>query len=150
MQNTIRVLANHWFTILPVWIFIICGNLTVLYFQKVERHLNNLIVNSRKISNLVDTNLVALEILKSLQWIKQLNLSINYLHKRFSTMLIAFCFVSAITILASSFYIIHYSRKKCIVVLFWDTSNFILFFICLSLMSYNSDRMQHAVKGFKI
>ena len=145
IQNLFRVFGNQWFTVLPVWIFVICGHLIVLYFQKIEDRLNHLILNSRKIPTAIDTNFVSLEILKSLQWIKQLNHVTEIIHKRFSAMLMAILFISAITLLATSFYLI-YSRKKFLVLIFSDATNMIDSFICICLMSYSSDRMQQAVK----
>ena len=139
-------MGNQWFTVLPVWIFVICGHLIVLYFNKIEDHLNNLIVNSTKISKVVDSsNLIALEVLKSLRWIKQLNFATKVLHQRLSIMLIAVWITSTMTLLAASYYLIFYSSKDFIVLICFDATNMIDSFICLCLISYSSDRMQHAV-----
>ena len=137
IQNFFRVLGNQWFTVLPVWIFVICGQLIVLYIKQIEDHLNNLMTE--------DPNFVAQEVLKSLGWIKQLNFATEIVHQRLRTMFMAVWITTTITLLTSSFYLIHLSEKEFIVLILVDVTNMIDSFVCLCLMSYSSDRMQHAV-----
>lgn len=68
------------------------------------------------------------------------------LHKQFSFMLIVICFISAITLLTSSYYFIHFIGKKYVVVSSWDAMEAIDSFIRFCLIGHIADQMQNAVK----
>ena len=144
IQNGIKVFGNQWFTALPTWMFFLCGQLILVYFKSIKNHLNNLV----KKSSGEGGNKVAIhDIFKNLQCIKQLVLAVDYLHRRFSTILLATCFITALTLLSSAYFVINSIRKtshiwgNC-----WEMIDVIDSIIRFWLLGYISDRMRQAVR----
>ena len=61
-------------------------------------------------------------------------------------MLIVICFITAMTLLISSYYVINYGGKKYVLVTCWDATDVIDSIIRLCQMGHISDQMQHAVR----
>ena len=141
VQSLIRILADQWFAVLPVWIFAICGELVVFYFNTIVFHLK-LIALSKSMAQMEGSvRKQTFEILSSL---KQIYYASDLLHHRFSTMLMANCFFSLIVMLTSSYYVIEY-KDKTILIPCWDGLDFLDSFIRFCLVCHASDRMREAV-----
>ena len=140
IQNTIRIFSNSWFTALPIWIFFLCGQLIVLYFDNVKNRLEMVIAN-QKVANESSTN----QIFKYLRCMKQLNLAIELLHRRFGTILTATCFISVMNLFTSAFYAINFVQSAYVPVTIWDTLVVLNSFVRLWLMGHVSDRMRKVV-----
>ena len=132
------IFGNQWFTVLPVWIFAICGELIVFYFNKIAFNLNA-IVQMKSESASKETTF---KILRSL---KQIYYASDLLHHRFSTALITNCLLSFIVMLTSSYNVIEYIRDKYIVVPCWDGMDVLDSFIRFWLVCHTADRIRGAV-----
>ena len=144
IQNGIKVFGNQWFTALPTWIFFLCGQLVLIYFKNIKKRLGYLMMrNSMKIS---DRKIIVRDILKTLRCIKRLNLAIDLLHRRFSTMLLATCFITGITLLSSSYFMIDsIGNPSKLWLVCWELTDVIDSLIRFFLLGYISDRMRKAV-----
>ena len=90
IQNLIRIFANQWFTVLPVWIFAVCGELIVFYFNKIAFNLK-VIALSKNMAQM-EGDSVRKDTFEMLRSMKQIYYASDLLHHRFSTMLITNCF----------------------------------------------------------
>ena len=126
---------------LPVWIFAICGELVVFYFNTIVFHLKLIALSKNMAQMEGSVRKQTFEILSSL---KQIYYASDLLHHRFSTMLMANCFFSLIVMLTSSYYVIEY-KDKTILIPCWDGLDVLDSFIRFCLVCHASDRMREAV-----
>lgn len=147
IQNTIMYF-RIWFTALPIWLFVICGQLLVLYYDRIIFNLKSLLdssmvnnTNTKKIDSLIVVQ-QALEILEPL---KRLSSAIDLLHRRLSNMLLVNCFHSTIFMLSCSYFFIEYSVKKLIMATCWTSFLVIEHFFLFCLVCYAADGLQGAV-----
>ena len=145
IQNLIRIFANQWFTVLPVWIFAIYGELIVFYFNKLASNLKVSALSKNMAQ--MEGKSVSKETVEMLRSMKQIYYASDLLHHRFSTMLIMNCFLSFIVMLTHSFYFIEYIRNKYIVIPCWDGMKVLDSFIRFWLACHTADRMRGAVNN---
>lgn len=148
MQNTIRIFANQWFTVLPVWIYTIFGQLLIVYFTKTASNLKKIIKDNaendpNKTSAIVQQTVVVLRSLKSLY------LATAMLYRSLSFLLLANCFISVIIMFTSSYYAIEFlENRNTILVGSWDAIDVIDSFVRFWLVCHVSDRVRKTVSDF--
>ena len=138
IQNLIRIFGNQWFTVLPVWIFAVCGELIVFYLNKIAFNLKA--IAQMKIASV--SKETTFEILRSM---KQIYYASNLLHHRFSTTLITNCLLSFIVMLTSSYNVIEYISDKYVVIPCWDGMDVLDSFTRFWLVCHTADRIRGAV-----
>ncbi|KZS15329.1 Uncharacterized protein APZ42_019132 [Daphnia magna] len=140
IQNFIRLVANHWFSVVPVLIYCICGQLHVFYLQKMAVRLNLLTIVSRNTRTV--NRIVSLRSFTILGSLKQLYLAADLLHRRFNIMLMVNSCSTVITMFSSSYYSIEFLRQGNMVMLCRDSSDMIASFIRFWLMCHTADRIR--------
>lgn len=143
--------GNEWFSVVPIWIFFICGQLVVLNYENTVLYLKLLKQKDDHIYRYISgkRGSVAQEMLETLFSMKQLNVASHFLQWRFRIMLTAISFLSAVTLLTASYYIIDNSiHRKIKVVALWDAADIIDSILRLWLVCHTSDSMRKAVKKF--
>ena len=93
----------HSFTMIPVWIFIICSQLHIFYTRKLISKLKLLCVMVRN-TGVIPSRAVAQRTFSNLRSLKQLYEAADLLHRHFSTILVVNCCQTFITMLTSSYY----------------------------------------------
>lgn len=146
IQNFIRLAANHWFSVVPVLIYCICGQLHVFYLQKMAVRLNLLTIVSRNTRTV--NRIVSLRSFTILGSLKQLYLAADLLHRRFNIMLMVNSCSTVITMFSSSYYSIEFLRQGNMVMLCRDSSDMIASFIRFWLMCHTADRIRETVSTF--
>lgn len=141
IQNTIRVFANQWFTVIPIWLYAILGQLLIVYFEKIAANLGLLIENNTRNQN----SAIAKQTFVMLRSLKAFPLAIELLHHHFNTMLMANCFLDFIIMLTSSFYLIEYFGDGLSMAACWDVMDVIDSFVRFWLVCHISDKMRKAV-----
>lgn len=141
IQNTIRITANQWFTVLPVWLYAILGELLIVYFTSIARNLQLLHTLMPKFQS----QTVAKQISIVLRPLKPLYLAINLLTCYLNSVLMINCFLSFILMLICSYSaIIHFEdgevRAAC-----WDALDVVDSFVRYWLVCHTADRMGKAV-----
>ena len=143
IQNLIRIFANQWFTVLPVWIFAIFGELIVFYLKKIAFNLKAIALSKNMVQmNSESASTDTFEILRSM---KQIYYASNLLHHRFSTTLITNCLLSFIVMLTSSYNVIEYISDKYVVIPCWDGMDVLDSFTRFLLVCHTVDRIRGAV-----
>ncbi|KAI9557572.1 hypothetical protein GHT06_017400 [Daphnia sinensis] len=141
IQNYIRLVASHWFSVVPVWIYYICGQLHVFYVQKMVVRLNllnELSRNTKTVHRIGSTRPFT-----TLRSLKQLYSAAELLHHRFSTMLMINSCSALINMFSASYYSIESLRQGDMVMLFRDSSDMIAFFVIrFWLMCHTADRIR--------
>ena len=146
IQNLIRIFANQWFTVLPVWIFAIYGELIVFYFNKLASNLKVSALSKNMAQ--MEGDSVRKDTFEMLRSMKQIYYASDLLHHRFSTMLITNCFLSFIVMLISTFYVIEYVVDKIYIgVPWWDGMDVLDSFLRFWLVCHTADRMRGAVNN---
>ncbi len=149
-QNLIRIFGNQWFSVLPVWIFVVCGELVVLYFKRIESNLEQLNLSAQNMGGYFDKPANHQQTFAILLSLKQLYFAADLLHLRFGIMLISNCILCFVTMLTSSYYVIEYMLDKFVVVTCWDGSDVLDSFIRFWLICHTADRMRGAVRVITI
>ncbi|EFX89767.1 hypothetical protein DAPPUDRAFT_310195 [Daphnia pulex] len=144
-QKVIRVFANQCFTMIPVWIFIICSQLHTFYTRKLIAKLKLLCVVVRNTGVISSRTAVAQRTFSNLRSLKQLYLASDLLHRHFSTILMANCFQTFITMLTSSYYVIESFRKGYWVYFCLDGSDVLDAFVRFWLICHTSDRIRETI-----
>lgn len=140
IQNTIRVFGDQWFTVIPIWIFVIFGQLLVVYLKTLTCNLN--VIKAQEVKPFENAAHQALVVLRSLE---QLYSATNFLHRRFRLVLMANCCLIFIVMLTSAYYAIDSFSKSLIVVGFWSISNVLDPFTRFLAMCHISDQIRIAV-----
>ncbi|EFX89765.1 hypothetical protein DAPPUDRAFT_346895 [Daphnia pulex] len=144
LQNSIRILSNHCFTVFPVWIFIICSQLHIFYTRKLiaNSKLLNFVVRNATVP--ISQTDVAQRTFSNLRSLKQLYLAADLLHRQFSTILMVNCFLAFITMLTSSYYVIEFSQLGYVVIVCWEASHVVDSFVRFWLICHTSDRIRES------
>ena len=134
------------FTVIPVWIFIICGQLYLFYAKKLIEKLNFVYLGAKNIQCQVIITQRTFDILQSL---KQLYLAADLLHRHFSTILMVNCFVTFTTMFTATYFVIEFIPSGYAVV-FLDSSDVVDSFIRFWLICHTSDLIRETVITFTI
>jgi hypothetical protein len=81
----------------------------------------------------------------NLRYLKQLFLAADLLHRHFSTVLAINCFLTFVTMLTSSYYIILFYKRGNVVVFCWGCSDVIEAFLRFWLICHTSDQIRETV-----
>lgn len=146
IQSYIKLFANHWFSVVPVWIYYICGQLHVFYVQKMVVRLNLLNELSRNTTTV--HRIVSPRSFTILRSLTQLYSAAELLHHRFSTMLMINSCSTLISMFSASYYLIESFRQGDMIMLCRDSSDMITSFIRFWLMCHTADRIREAVSTF--
>ncbi|KAI9557573.1 hypothetical protein GHT06_017401 [Daphnia sinensis] len=142
IQNHIRLISMHWFSVVPVWIYYICGQLHVFYVQKMVVRLNllnELSRNTKTAQHRMHHCARSFTILRSL---KQLYSAAELLHRRFSTMMMINSCYTLISMFSSSYYSIEFLRQEDRILLCRDSSYLIASFFRFWLMCHTADQIR--------
>ncbi|XP_045031459.1 uncharacterized protein LOC116924617 isoform X2 [Daphnia magna] len=142
IQSYIKLFANHWFSVVPVWIYYICGQLHVFYVQKMVVRLNLLNELSRNTTTV--HRIVSPRSFTILRSLTQLYSAAELLHHRFSTMLMINSCSTLISMFSASYYLIESFRQGDMIMLCRDSSDMITSFIRFWLMCHTADRIREA------
>lgn len=142
IQNSIRIFGSQWVTGLPIWIFAICGQLLVVYFERLESDLKNLTQLKAKY---IRSRCVLQQALVILRLLEKLYHATSLLHRRLRFMLIINCCLSFIVWILSTYYAINFWMEGLILVGFWDFSRVLDSFVRFFAMCYTSDQIRTAV-----
>jgi len=129
---------------MPIWIFIICGQLYIFYTRKLIANLKLLYFVVRK-TRVIPSLTVAQRTFANLRSLKQLYVATDLLHRHFGTMLAVNCFFTFITMITSSYYVIEYLKNGYVVVVCWDASDVLDSFVRFWLICHTSDRIREIV-----
>lgn len=146
IQNYIRLVASHWFSIVPVWIYYICGQLHVFYVQKMVARLN--LLNELSRNTTIVHGIVSPRSFTILRSLTQLYSAAELLHHRFSTMLMINSCSTLISMFSASYYSIESLLQGDMIMLFRDSSDMIASFIRFWLMCHTADRIRETVSTF--
>ncbi|KAK4016644.1 hypothetical protein OUZ56_031606 [Daphnia magna] len=141
-ESYIKLFANHWFSVVPVWIYYICGQLHVFYVQKMVVRLNLLNELSRNTTTV--HRIVSPRSFTILRSLTQLYSAAELLHHRFSTMLMINSCSTLISMFSASYYLIESFRQGDMIMLCRDSSDMITSFIRFWLMCHTADRIREA------
>ncbi len=144
IQNIFRSITHKWFVVLPIWIYVICGELVVFYFHRITCQLKllNMAVRNLRTNQKLFLNMQTFIVLRPL---KELYLATDLLHRRLSRMLLANCCMSFVIMLTSSYYVIEYIREKYFMVACWDGFDVFDSFLRYFLICHTTDRIREAV-----
>lgn len=166
-QKVIRVFSNQWyrklliicltlclsfyfivfyysFTMIPVWIFIICSQLHIFYTRKLIAKLKLLCVMVRN-TGVIPSRAVAQRSFSNLRSLKQLYEAADLLYLHFSTILVVNCCQTFITMLTSSYYFVESFRKSYWVFFCLDGSDVLDAFVRFWLVCHTSDQIRETV-----
>jgi hypothetical protein len=130
--------------VLPVWIFIICGQLCIFYTRELITNLNLFCAMVRN-AGVIPSRTVAQRTFSNLRSLKQLYLAADLLHRHFSTILVVNCFLTFITMLTSSYYVIEFSQRGFVAIVCWEASHVLDSFVRFWLICHTSDRIRESV-----
>lgn len=142
IQNSIRIFGNQWFTALPIWIFTICGQLLVVYFEQLGTHLKEITKQERQTSENQFGPQQTFVILRSLE---QLYSATAFLHRRFQLMLVTNCCLNFVILLTSTYYAIDVIVSGLVIVRFWDAADVLDSFVRFLSICHISDQIRTAV-----
>lgn len=140
-QNMMRMFANQWFTVIPILIFALSGELLVTYFESISANLKLLIAYNAKSQSPPVANKTSV----LLQPLKPLFLAISLLHRHLNAVLMINCFLAFISMLTCSYYSIEHIREGRVIAACWDVTDIVDSFARYWAMCHISDRMREAV-----
>ena len=129
---------------IPVWIFIICGQLYLFYVKKLIEKLNFVYLVAKN-SKVIKCQIITQRTFGILLSLKQLYLAADLLHRHFSTILMVNCFMTFITMLTTTYNVIEFFQRGNMVLFCWDSSDVMDSFIRFCLICHTSDRIREAV-----
>jgi hypothetical protein len=131
--------------VIPVWIFIICGQLYLFYDKKLMDKLNVFHFVAKNTTG-IQSRIITQRTFDILRSLKQLYLAADLLYRHFSTILMLDCFMAFIKMFTSAYYVIEFIQSgNSMVVIFWDASDVIDSFIRFWLICHTSDRIRESV-----
>ena len=133
---------------IPVWIFIICGQLYLFYVKKLIEKLNFVYLVAKN-SKVIQCQIITQRTFDILRSLKQLNLAADLLHRHFSTILIVNCFLTLTMMFCAIYYVIEFIPSGYAVV-FLDSSDVVDSFIRFWLICHTSDLIRETVITFNI
>ena len=133
---------------IPVWIFIICGQLYLFYVKKLIEKLNLIYVVAKN-SKVIKRQIITQRTFGILLSLKQLYLAADLLHRHFSTILMVNCFVTFLTMLTSAYYVIEFIPSGYVMVGL-DLSDVFESIIRFWLICHTSDLIRETVITFII
>ena len=134
---------------IPVWIFIICGQLYLFYVKKLIEKLNFVYLVAKN-SKVIKCQIITQRTFGILLSLKQLYLAADLLHRHFSTILMVNCFVTFLTMLTSAYYVIEFIPSGYVPVVFLSSSDVVDSFIRFWLICHTSDLIRETVNTFTI
>ncbi len=135
---------------IPVWIFIICGQLYLFFVKKLVEKLNVFYFAVKNTTG-IQSQIISERTFAILRTLKQLYLAADLLHRHFSTILMLNCFMAFITMFIYAYYVIEFIQSGLsMIVVFWDSSDVIESFVRFWLICHTSDRIREAVIIIKI
>ncbi len=145
IQSILRAITHKWYVALPVWIYVICGELVIFYFKRITCQLKLLYTTTRNITANHQKLFIHVEIFGLLRHLKELNLATDLLHRRLSSMLLGNCCMSFVIMLTSSYYAIEYIKEKYYIGACWDGFDVFDSFLRYFIICDTTDRMREAV-----
>ena len=134
---------------IPVWIFIICGQLYLFYVKKLIEKLNFVYLVAKN-SKVIKCQIITQRTFGILLSLKQLYLAADLLHRHFSTILMVNCFVTFLTMLTSAYYVIEFIPSGYVPMVFLDSSDVVDSVIRFWLICHTSDLIRETVITFII
>ena len=128
---------------IPVWIYVTCGEIVVFYSQMMAGQLQLFSMLDQDARNRQSQQTFVI-----LQYLRQLYFATHLLYRRFSAMLLASCFSSFLTMLTSSYYLIESIKSKYVVVSCLDGFNVFDSFVRFFLICYTTDRIRKSVSNY--
>jgi hypothetical protein len=129
--------------VLPVWLFIICGQLYIFYIRKLITNLKLLYFMVRNAT--VPSGTAIQRTFSNLRYLKQLYSAADLLHRHFGTVLAVNCFLTFLTMFTSSYYIIEFYKRGYVIVVFWSCSDVLEAFLRFWLICHTSDQIRETV-----
>jgi len=136
--------------VIPVWIFIICGQLYLFYVKKLIEKLNFVYLVAKNSSKVIKCQIITQRTFDILRTLKQLYLAADLLHRHFSTILMVNCFVTFLTMLISAYYVIEFFQRGNMVVVCLELSEVVESLIRFWLICHTSDLIRETVITFTI
>ncbi|EFX74771.1 hypothetical protein DAPPUDRAFT_346882 [Daphnia pulex] len=140
LQNSIKIFSNLCLTVLPVWLFIICGQLYIFYTRKLIANLKLLYLMVRNAT--VPSGTAVQRTFSNLRSLKHLYLAAELLHRHFSTVLAVNCFLTFVTMFTSSYYIIEFYKRGNVIVVCWSCIDVLEAFLRFWLICHTSDQIR--------
>ncbi len=145
IQTIIRIIEHKWFPWVSVWIYVICGELVGFYFQRTTYQLNFINIAAKKL-RVNQKHVIHLKTFAVLRSLKELNFATEFLHRRLSSMFLAICCMSFVTMLTSSYYVIEFIFiDKQFMTSCWEGFTVFDSFLRFFFICHTSDRMRKAV-----
>jgi hypothetical protein len=129
--------------VLPVWLFIICGQLYIFYTRKLIANLNLLYFMLRNAT--IPSRTAVQRTFSNLRSLKHLYLAAELLHSHFSIVLAINCFLAFVTMFTSSYYIIEFYKRDNVIVVCWSCSDVLEAFLRFWLICHTSDQIRETV-----
>ena len=134
---------------IPVWIFIICGQLYLFYVKKLIEKLNFVYLVAKN-SKVIKCQIITQRTFGILLSLKQLYLAADLLHRHFSTILMVNCFVTFLTMFTATYFVIEFIPSGYVPMVFLDSSDVVDSFIRFWLICHTSDLIRETVNTFTI
>ena len=134
---------------IPVWIFIICGQLYLFYVKKLIEKLNFVYLVAKN-SKVIKCQIITQRTFGILLSLKQLYLAADLLHRHFSTILMVNCFVTFLTMFTATYFVIEFIPSGYVPMVFLDSSDVVDSFIRFWLICHTSDLIRETVITFII
>ena len=134
---------------IPVWIFIICGQLYLFYVKKLIEKLNFVYLVAKNSSKVIKCQIITQRTFDILRTLKQLYLAADLLYRHFSTILIVNCFLTLTMMFCAIYYVIEFIPSGYAVV-FLDSCDVVDYFIRFWLICHTSDLIRETVITFTI
>jgi hypothetical protein len=131
--------------VISVWIFIICGQLCIFYTRELIANLKLLNFVVRNTSGVPNRIVAQQRTFAHLGSLKKLYEAADLLHHHFSTILAVNCFLTVVTMLTSSYYVIEFFKSGRLIPLCWDASDVLDSFVRFWLICHTSDRIRETV-----
>jgi hypothetical protein len=136
--------------VIPVWIFIICGQLYLFYVKKLIEKLNLVYLVAKNSSKVIKCQIITRRTFDILRTLKQLYLAADLLHRHFSTILIVNCFLTLTMMFCAIYYVIEFIPSGYVAAVCLDSSDFVDYFIRFWLICHTSDLIRETVITFTI
>ena len=134
---------------IPVWIFIICGQLYLFYVKKLIEKLNFVYLVAKN-SKVIKCQIITQRTFGILLSLKQLYLAADLLHRHFSTILMVNCCVTFLTMFTATYFVIEFIPSGYVPMVFLDSSDVVDSFIRFWLICHTSDLIRETVNTFTI
>ena len=134
---------------IPVWIFIICGQLYLFYVKKLIEKLNFVYLVAKN-SKVIKCQIITQRTFGILLSLKQLYLAADLLHRHFSTILMVNCFVTFLTMFTATYFVIEFIPSGYVPMVFLDSSDVVDSVIRFWLICHTRDLIRETVITFII